>query len=256
MGDAIADVVIPVYNEGRNIRRVLDSLKVVRCPLRVLICYDFDEDDTIAELCGYDSTPLALTLVKSRGRGALQAVLSGLAASDAPFVITYPADDDYNGDRVETLIKLAQAGSDIVSASRFMPGGTMEGCPWLKAVLVRTGAFAMYHLLRVPTRDATNGLRLFSRRVVAQVPIESRYGFAYSVELLVKVHRLGWPISETPFLWRQRTSGSSRFRVLRWLPQYLTWVAYGAATTFLRRGPESVQLRPTSGPFATTRQSE
>ena len=97
----------------------------------------------------------------------------------------------------------------------------MEGCPWLKAVLVRTAAFFMYHIARVPTRDASNGLRLFSRRVLDEIPIESKVGFAYSIELLVKAHRLGWPIAETPFLWRERKAGQSRFRTIRWLPQYL-----------------------------------
>lgn len=242
-GAVAADVVIPVYNEGRNIRSVLDSFKVIDLPLRILICYDFEEDDTLAALRDYDASPLRLVLVRNRGRGALEAVLTGLGASDAPFVITYPADDDYNGARVETLIDLARQGNDIVSASRFMPGGAMEGCPWLKAVLVRAGAFFMYHVARMPTRDATNGLRLFSRRVLDRIPIESKAGFAYSIELLVKTHRLGWPIAETPFLWSQRKTGQSRFRVLAWLPQYLRWVAFGAATTFLRRRPESVRLR-------------
>ena len=84
------------------------------------------------------------------------------------------------------------------------------------------------YVARVPTHDATNGLRLFSRRVVQQIPVESEAGFTYSIELLVKVHRLGWPIAETPFLWRERTAGQSRFRVLKWLPGYLRWVASGS----------------------------
>lgn len=238
-----ADIVIPVFNEGRNIRRVIDSFKQVSLPLRVLICYDDDEDDTLTALGGYDPHPLQILLVRNHHRGALEAVRTGVAASTAPYVITYPADDDYNGSRVEALIRMGRAGYDIVSASRFMPGGAMDGCPWLKAALVRTGAFFLCHCARVPTRDATNGLRLFSRRVLDQIPIESRTGFAYSLELLVKVHRLRWPIAETPFLWRERRTGRSRFRVFGWLPEYFRWVFYAVATTFLRRGPDTVALR-------------
>jgi dolichol-phosphate mannosyltransferase len=248
MTAAGAEVVIPVFNEGATIRRVLDSFKVVDTPLRVLICYDFDEDDTLAALEGYDPAPHTIELVRNRGRGALEAVLTGLAASRAPFVITYPADDDYNGDRVDGLLRLGREGHDIVSASRFMPGGTMQGCPWLKAVLVRTASAFMYRVGGLPTRDITNGLRLFSRRVLDRIPIESRVGFAYSLELLVKVHRLGWPVAETPFLWYERREGGSRFRVLAWLPEYLRWVRYGLATRWLGRGPETVRLRPGGAP--------
>lgn len=244
----VAEIVIPVYNEGRNIRHVLDALKRVPIALRVFICYDFDEDDTLSALADYDPAPLTLELVRNVGRGPLQAVLTGFAAARAPFVITYPADDDYNTPRIAELIRLGQAGNDIVAASRFMPGGSMEGCPWLKAVLVRSAAFFMYHVARVPTHDATNGLRLFSRRVVQQIPVESEAGFTYSIELLVKVHRLGWPIAETPFLWRERTAGQSRFRVLKWLPGYLRWVAYAIATTVFGRRGDTVSLRSQTPP--------
>ena len=42
------DIVIPVYNEGRNIVAVLAALKrAVATPARVLICYDHAEDDTL-----------------------------------------------------------------------------------------------------------------------------------------------------------------------------------------------------------------
>ena len=42
------DIVIPVYNEGRNIAAVLAALThEVTTPARVLICYDHAEDDTL-----------------------------------------------------------------------------------------------------------------------------------------------------------------------------------------------------------------
>lgn len=238
-----ADVIIPVFNEGPNIRSVLESLKVVTLPIRVLICYDFDEDTTLAALKDYDPSPLQLLLVRNLGRGALGAVLTGFARSDAQCVVTFPADDDYNAPRIVALIEKFREGNDIVAASRFMAGGRMDGCPWLKAVLVRSAAFFMYHIARVPTRDASNGLRLFSRRVLDQIPIESEVGFAYSIEMLVKAHRLGWSIAETPFTWRERKAGKSRFRTIRWLPQYSRWLVYALGTTYLKFGPDTVRLR-------------
>ena len=42
------DIVIPVYNEGRNIVPTLAALaRHVTTPARVLICYDHDDDDTL-----------------------------------------------------------------------------------------------------------------------------------------------------------------------------------------------------------------
>lgn len=240
------DIVIPVYNEGGNILRTLGALaRAVKTPFRVLICYDMPEDDTLTAIREHPEPCAGMTIefVRSAGRGAHQAVMSGFAASTAPFILVLPADDDYNSGLLDAMVAVAERGSNIVCASRFMPGGSMIGCPWLKAVLVRGANFTLRHFARLPTRDASNGFRLFSRRVIETVAVESEQGFCYSIELLVKSHRLGWPIAEVPAHWKERVHGTSRFRVLRWLPAYLRWYLYAFATTWLRLPADTVPLR-------------
>ncbi len=239
------DIIIPVYNEGANILRTLQSImREVKTPLRVLICYDRDDDDTLPAIGSNRDTLGALTisLVRNKGRGAHGAVLTGFTASSSPYAVVLPADDDYNAGILDAMVARADTGCDIVCASRFMPGGCMVGCPWLKAVLVRAGNFTLYHLGRLPTRDGSNGFRLFSRRVMDQVAVESDRGFCYSIELLVKCHRLGWRIGEIPARWYERARGASRFQVIGWLPAYLRWYLYAFATTYLRRPAHSVRL--------------
>jgi dolichol-phosphate mannosyltransferase len=233
------DIVIPVYNEGANILQTLQALKrAMQTSARVLICYDREDDDTLPAIRnnGDKLAGLAIDFVRNRGKGAHGAVLSGFAEGKAPFAVVFPADDDYNAGILDPMVRLAESGCDIVCASRFMPGGSMTGCPWLKAALVRAGNFTLYHLARLPTHDASNGFRLFSRRAISEIPIESSQGFCYSIELLVKAHRLGWRIGEVPARWFERAHGASRFQVLKWLPSYLRWYFYAFATTFLRRG--------------------
>ena len=245
------DIVIPVYNEGPNILATLGSLRDnVRTPMRILICYDRPDDDTLTTIDANRAAlqGMSIDYVRNPGRGAHGAVMAGFAASAAPYVIVLPADDDFNGGIIDGMVARAGAGADLVCASRFIPGGSMVGCPWLKATLVRTAAFTLYHIARLPTHDPTSGFRLFSRRVVDTIAIESDSGFCYSIELLVKCHRLGWPVAEVPAQWIERTKGASRFRVLHWLPAYLRWYRYAFATTFLRRPAVSVKLRPTWKP--------
>ncbi len=239
------DIVIPVYNEGVNIIKTLTAIaRGVKTPMRVLICYDREEDNTLPAIRNNLDKfgDLTIDFVLNRGRGPHGAVLSGFAAGEAPFALVFMADDDYNCDIVDAMVAKAATGCDVVCASRFMKGGSMVGCPWLKAALVRIGSFTLYHLARLPAHDASNGFRLFSRRVVDRVAVESDRGFCYSIELLVKCHRLGWHIGEVPAQWIERTHGSSRFQVLRWLPGYLRWYLYAFATTWLRRPPASVPL--------------
>jgi dolichol-phosphate mannosyltransferase len=240
------DIVIPVYNEGENILAVLGALaREVRTPARVLICYDFEEDDTLPAVRQNPDVHAGLDVVfvRNSGRGAHAAVMAGFAAVTAPAVVVYPADDDFNAGIIDSMVALIADGCDVVCASRFMPGGTMQGCPWLKAVLVRSAAFTLHYVARLPTKDPTSGFRMFSRRLIERIAVESDQGFCYSIELLVKAHRLGWPIGEVPALWFERQRGTSRFRVLKWLPAYLQWFRYAFATTYLRRSPETVAMR-------------
>jgi hypothetical protein len=95
----------------------------------------------------------------------------------------------------------------------------------------------------LPTRDATNGFRLFARRVLDHIVIQSDQGFCYSIELAVKCHRLHWRIGEVPARWRERTRGTSRFQVINWLPAYMRWYFYAFATTYLRRSARTVPLK-------------
>lgn len=237
------DIVMPVYNEGNNIIDVLDKLEsCVKTPFRLLVCYDDDKDITIPVVREYRNASFQILLVKNRGVGVHAAVVSGLKASAADAVVVFPADDTYNAGIIDCLVEQFREGCDIVCASRFMEGGRMEGCRWLKSVLVRSAAFTLYHVARVPTRDASNGFRLFSRRLLDSVAIESRVGFTYSIELLVKCQRLGWKVAEVPALWFERKKGVSRFRILKWLPAYLRWYFYAYGTTYLNKGPESVRV--------------
>lgn len=239
------DIAVPVYNEGENISTLLAALGAhVKVPYRVLICYDGDDDNTLdtvrayCRACGHKVPEIVF--VKNRGRGPHSAVVTGFAASTAPAVLVMPADDVDNAAIVDEMFSRFEAGAEIVAASRFMRGGVMQGCPWLKAVLVRSAAFSMYHLARLPIHDPTNGLRLFSRRILESIVIESSGGFTYSIELTVKCHRLGWKIDEVPSRWIERQHGTTRFKVVQWIPAYLEWYGYAFATTYLRRGPATV----------------
>jgi dolichol-phosphate mannosyltransferase len=238
------DIVIPVYNEGANILNVLRALDAgVRTPARVLICYDRDDDNTLSTIAEYwRDGRLPVVFVRNLGKGAHGAVMTGLRAGASPYAIMYPGDDDYNAGILDVMVAKASEGNDIVCASRFMLGGSMIGCPWLKAFLVRAAATSLYYLAGVPARDPTNGFRLFSRRVIEQIKVESSEGFTYSLELLVKVHRLHWRIADVPARWFERAAGQSRFRVLRWIPAYLTWYLYAFGTTYGRKSAATVPM--------------
>ncbi|OAN50295.1 hypothetical protein A6A04_02535 [Paramagnetospirillum marisnigri] len=238
------DIVIPVYNEGANILAAMTALKrEVRTPFRVLICYDMDEDNTLPALATLPPGELDIAYIKNPERGPHAAVRAGLDASTAPLVLVYMADDDYNADIVDKMVAKAHEGFQVVAASRFVPGGCMVGCSPVKEIITKVGAFSLYHIAGAKVHDPTNAFRLFTRQVLDSVVIESRLGFTFSVELLVKSVRLGWPVTEVAAKWFERGDKPSRFQVFRWLPRYLYWLFYAMETRYLFKGPGSVPLK-------------
>ena len=230
------DIVIPSYFEGENILEVLHSLQnFVKCSFRVIICYDLDEDDTISTIRNHPPFEFKILFIKNTRVGLHGAVITGFEESKAESVMMMPADDSWNARLIDSMVERQRSGVDIVCPSRFMKGGSVQGYPKLKYLIVRSAAFLLYKLAFIPTHDPTNGFRCFSRKVINKIPIESTVGGTYSLELLVKCHRLKWKVEEIPSVWIERKSGKSKFTMWKWIPHYLEWFLYGFATTYLRR---------------------
>ena len=126
MATPVLDIIIPVYNEGNIILATLSELRrQVKTPSRIFICYDRPDDNTLSTIKANpkDVEGLVIEFVQNRAKGAHGAVMSGFAASDAPFVLVFPADDDFNAGMIDAMVAKAEEGNDIVCASRFIPGG-------------------------------------------------------------------------------------------------------------------------------------
>ena len=226
------DIVIPVFNEGASIIEVIELLELnVKTRFRILICYDFEEDSTL-EVINRSERSAVIEFIKNNGAGPCDAVKSGFNASHSECVIVYPGDDISNQKIIDTMYKKFIQGADVVVASRFIPGGSMIGCPLVKSILVRAASFSLFMLSSIPVKDASNGFRLFSRKVLNLINIESTHGFTYSLEILVKCNRLKLAIAEVPAQWIERKEGKSNFKVFFWLEMYLRWYRYGLETTW------------------------
>ena len=226
------DIVIPVFNEGASIIEVIELLELnVKTRFRILICYDFEEDNTL-EAINRSERSAVIEFIKNNGAGPCDAVKSGFNASHSECVIVYPGDDISNQKIIDPMYKKFIQGSDVVVASRFIPGGSMIGCPLVKSILVRAASFSLFMLSSIPVKDASNGFRLFSRKALNLINIESTHGFTYSLEILVKCNRLKLPIEEVPAQWIERKEGKSNFKVFFWLKMYLRWYRYGLETTW------------------------
>lgn len=228
-------VVVPVYNEAENVVPTLRGIveRTRTRPLEVLVVYDFDEDTTVPVVNGLQSELPELRLHKNTlGRGVINAMKSGLRAARAPYVLITMGDGSDDPGDIDPMYSLARAGADVVAGSRYMRGGRQLGGPLLKRTMSRTAGLSLHWLGGLPVHDATSNFRMYSKRLLNQVTIESTGGFELGLELTVKAYRLGMRLAEVPTTWRDRTAGQSRFKLVQWLPRYLHWYRQGMAGRF------------------------
>ena len=227
------EIIIPVKNENKNITRVLDSFFYeVKTRFTVTICFDDYKDTTIPAIKKYDRRQqFKIKLLKNKYYGINGAIKTAFENSSSKVLLVYPADDFFNADKIDKLNNLIlNKHYDIVCPSRFMNGGVMYGCPFLKSTLTRTANFIFYYLLRLPTHDAPNGLRIFSKKTINTIDLELQKGPTFSLQLLLKAHRKKYNITEIPVVWYERVIGKSNFKMIEWVLPYLKWLIYAINT--------------------------
>jgi glycosyltransferase involved in cell wall biosynthesis len=218
-------IVVPVYNEGEAVEPVLRGLSTaVGTPHELVVVYDFDEDTTVpvvdrlrAEIPGLRG------LRNGLGRGVLNAMKAGIAGTTAPYVLISMADGSDEPHIVDSMVDLAREGADVVAASRYMPGGRQIGGPRLKRLFSRVAGLTLHWFAGVPTHDPTNNFKLYRREFLDSIRIESTAGFELALELTVKATLARRRVGQVPTTWRDRTAGTSNFRMRQWLPHYLHW---------------------------------
>ena len=126
-------------------------------------------------------------------------------------------------------------GYDVVCASRFMKGGEFKNAPIIKSILVKIVSFVISNFTKLPTKDPTNGFRLFSNNFLKKYPINSKNGFTYAIELLSKAYRNGYKIVEIPEKWPLRIYGKSKFKYSS-IIYYLPWFVMILLPNFKKKG--------------------
>jgi glycosyltransferase involved in cell wall biosynthesis len=222
-------IVVPVYYEDENIENLLNEIEgKIKNSKKVFIVYDVDEDPTVPVVFNLiDRYSFEIKLVKNKyGRGVAKAIKTGLEISDTDAVLVVMADLSDDLSIVDRMYEMIKNGYDIVCGSRYMKGGKQIGGPLIKKTISRLAGLSLYYLTAVPTHDITNSFKMYNKSFLNQIKIESDGGFEIGMEICVKAFVAGKKIGEIPSIWKDRTKGKSKFKILKWLPKYLKWYFY------------------------------
>jgi hypothetical protein len=156
----------------------------------------------------------------------LNALIEGFESVKNGPVLVVMADLSDDLRVVDKMLSLYNDGFDIICGSRYMKGGKQFGGPLIKRSLSRIAGISLFYLRRIPTHDITNNFKMYDKKVLSNLKIESKKGFSIAMEITVKSFLAGYKITELPATWRDRTEGEAKFNLWGWLPEYLRWYFY------------------------------
>jgi len=225
----ILALIVPIYNEQNNILKLIVNVdECIKIPVKLYLIYDYDEDPTLEVIRNYeDPLQYEIELIKNKyGSGALNAIKTGFEefTEEACVVIMADGSDDLN--TINGMYGLFCQGFHIVCGSRYMRNGRQIGGGIFKKSLSKLAGKSLYWLTQIPTHDVTNSFKLYTKKALSMIELESSGGFEIGMEIAVKAHVLGLAISEVPTIWKDRYEGSSKFKLWQWLPHYLKWYLF------------------------------
>ena len=233
-------VVIPARNEAPAVegavRSVLGTLREAGVEHELVVVDDSSDDGTGALVERLAAEEPAVRAVRSHyPPGFGFAVRSGLERFTGDAVAIFMADgSDDPGDLV-TYHHLLQR-YDCAFGSRFVPGGSVSGYPFVKLALNRLVNNGIRLLFRHGYNDTTNAFKAYRREVIDQVgPLLSNH-FNLTVELPLKAVVRGHSYAVVPVSWTNRIRGDSAFDMREMGSRYLFIVLYVFLEHHLSRG--------------------
>ena len=137
------DIIIPVLEKKVISKKQFKILKILKINFRIMIIYDFDTDPTI-QVVKDNFNRNEIVCLKNEYNGFNGAIKTGFQNIQSNAAILYPADDHQNFNLILKMFDKYKEGYDIVCASRFVDGGSYQGAPFLKRLIVK---FVSLHCL-------------------------------------------------------------------------------------------------------------
>lgn len=229
-------IIIPAKHEEHTIISTLEAIRRrVKTPHRVIVINISDRNDTTAGLVlRYKKTHPRVSLIrKITDHGTFgMPLIEGFRASRG-YVIPVMADMCDNPDDIDTMYGLMERGWDVVSASRYMKGGRKIGGPALQSFFSRFVCYTLRLITGIPTGDISNAFKMYRTSQLSHVRISPEGGVEESMMIVLQLYFSGAKITELPTVWRGRTAGNSKFRLIERAPKYLQiymWAVYKTLT--------------------------
>ena len=214
---AQVSIIIPTYNESENIIQVLKSIGEhlpENITTEALVVDDNSPDGTGKIVEDYISnaqneTGYTIEVIHRKTKSGLSsAILDGIQHSSGETVVIMDSDFSHPPKIIPQLVEEIKTSKyDIVIASRFVPGGAINGWSTKRKLISKTAKGIAKAGLGVNESDPMSGFFAFKRKILDGIKFDA-IGYKMLLEILVKTK--GAKVKEIPYTFTDRTRGSSK----------------------------------------------
>jgi glycosyltransferase involved in cell wall biosynthesis len=196
-------VVIPAYNEARNLPFVLPQIPNWVHEIILVDGHSIDDTIEVAQRLVPE-----IKIIRQTGKGKGNAIRCGLMASTGDIIVMMDADGSSDPQEMSRFIEVLRAGADFAKGSRFIDDGGSIDITALRKFGNRVLSWIVNLLFLVRFTDLCYGYNAFRKGCFESFAVDCE-GFEVETLITLRVYKANLKIVEVPSYEHSRIYGTS-----------------------------------------------
>lgn len=201
-------VIVPAYNEEKNIEKILASLKKIKdFKLQIIVAVDSKTTDNTAKIAKKFPAEIIFTKNTS-GKGDV--IAQAIKSVKGDYTLQIDADSQFLPNDIPKLISPLFEGYDVTLGTRYQKGAKVqkESVTFIKRLGSYFLSFMTSLFAGVWVTDVMAGFKAFKTPVLKKIkPTTSHFG--YEAELVIRAAQKNYKIKNVPITYKKRVVGQS-----------------------------------------------
>jgi len=214
---AQVSIIIPTYNESQNILEVLKSIEEhlpANTTAQTIVVDDNSPDGTgklvedylqnVKKIANYTID----VIHRKTKEGLSSAILKGIQYATGNTIVVMDSDLSHPPSLLPKMLDaLKHPKCDIVIASRYVRGGSIDGWTLRRKLISKTATLIAKRGLGINAKDPMSGFFAFKKQIIDGLKFDA-IGYKMLLEILVKAKNIS--VLEIPYTFTNRKFGSSK----------------------------------------------